>query len=542
MLEETTERTKREKLCRLLLEKQKRMADSSLFYFCKYILNFSEMEVKPHYNLCQFLQSHLHDDILVLLPRGTFKSSVITVGLTMWELTKDPNLRFIISSYKENQTIGWLGQIKSIAETSQKFQRIYGRWNSDPKGKWQATAVTIAGRTRNLASATIVATSIKGTEVSQHCDRFIGDDLQTDENVKTREMVDSVERYIESLVPILDPQEVSSRPGPRRIVGTRWGYGDVYGRILHRNKVAKKDGISEPVHAYIKKAYTKTSTFFPKRFSREVLNYMKQTMNMSDYFFSCQYLNDPQPEGTEVFPLSDIGFFWYDDSSRRGHRVMGGVVNDLPLVVNHFAIHDPSVGDSADSDYAATDVVAVDSVWDMYIMEVLRKKYGGDTDAMIQDFFQIHLKYKPFRFGIESVAFQKTLVYGFEKSCREKGTWFQIEALKTDTLMSKDMRIRGFQPFVKSRKVYLRVSPNTDLTLPSTELIFYLLDGQDVLLDEMLKFPTGDTKDCIDALSYSPQLIFPAGDLPAQKPRPETFQAIYEKFNSKRTSLLKLKR
>jgi hypothetical protein len=518
------------------------MADSSLYYFCKYILNFSEMEIKPHYALCQFLQSHLHDDILVLLPRGTFKSSVITVGLTMWELTKDPNLRFILSSYKENQTIGWLGQIKSIADTNEKFKALYGKWSADPKGRWQATSITVAGRDRNLASATIVATSIKGTEVSQHCDRAVLDDIQTDENVKTREMVDAVERYIESLVPILDPQTISSRPGPRRIVGTRWGFGDVYGRVLHRNKAAKKDGLQEPFHSYIKKAYTKTSTFFPARFSREALDYMKQTMGMSDYYFSCQYLNDPQPEGTEVFPLSDIGFFWFDESSRRGKKVMGGEVSDLPPFVNHFAIHDPSVGDSADSDYAATVVPAVDSLWNIFIMEVMRKKYGGDTDAMIQDFFYVHHIYKPFRFGVESVAFQKTLVYGFEKSCREKGVWFQIEPLKTDTLVSKDMRIRGFQPFVKGRRVFLRVTVNTDLTQPPSELLYYLVDGQDVLLDEMLKFPTGDTKDCLDALSYSPQLIFPAGQAPTPKPSSETFQAIYERSQGKRTSLLRLKR
>src|SRR5690606_27808750 len=239
---------------------------------------------------------------------------------------------------------------------------------------------------------------------------------------------------------------------------------------------------------------------------------------MTRYHFSCQYLNDPLPDDDVIFPLRSLNFF--DPSV--GLRRRGEEVLEMPKILYHFVTLDPSLGEHADSDWSAFVIIAVDAEWNLYLPEVYRDRI--QNEGIIEQMFRIHQVYAPMRFGVEAIAFQKSIIWGFEQACRQRGVWFHVEELRTDNQITKEMRIRGFQPFWKAGKVYCAVEPGTDLTLPRQELYHFLLKGQDVLVDEALRFPLGATKDCIDALAYAPQLVFPAG--PPQTdttPKPGSF-------------------
>jgi hypothetical protein len=394
----------------------------------------------------------------------------------------------------------------------------------------------------------------------------VGDDLQTDRNVKSKELIDSAEEYLQGLIPIVDPLPWTGEPGPRHLVGTRWGFDDLWSRVIAKDKLVRKEGGKPAYKKLVREAYRGNKyVFFPSRFSKESLMRMKKTEQIDDYFFSCQWLNNPRPAGTEVFKWDCIGFFDPDainftgyDLQRRGEEkglvVQNGEVRPLPQMMNYFVTVDPSIGEKADSAYTAIVVCGVDSAWNMYIWEVLRKQIGLEEGPSGQDpvskivemLFEVYNTYHPFRIGVESVAWQKSIVWGFDKAARERGQWFYVDQLQTDTQISKDMRIRGFEPFVTGRKLHLRVRENTNLTAKSEDLYHALPSGDDpggsidVLADEVIRFPLGATKDCIDATAYFPQVIFPAGEPPKPKRDPKSFGVFLDRLRErKRPGLLR---
>jgi len=495
-----------------------------------------DISIQPHWEFCFFLQTKsIQKDSLVLLPRGTFKSSIASVGFPIWLLIHDRNLRILISSHKLANSKGWLGLISKHMERNSSFRKLFGNWDKNKKSRdstWHSTAIDVAGRTRYLSEHSITASSVETSEVSQHYDMAILDDLQTDENISTKEAIDNIENYLDLLIPILDPRaDLGGIRGPRLVIGTRWHFDDIYGRMkVEEQKYRSANGGNTKLEMYIRKCASEVKLlgdifhlggqiFFPSRFSNEYLRDIQESGGMSLYDFSCQYLNDPLPEGMAIFPLSKIN--WWNSHGRR----MDNKVYSMPEMINFFSVLDPSMGEHSDSDYTALVTVGVDSEWNIYVWEVTRAHLVGDA-PIIEEMFRVQYKYQPLRFGVESVAFQKSLVYGFNQRAREQKAWFHVEPLSTDTRRSKELRIRGFQPFVMSGKLFIRVSE--DLSLHSnTEVLYHgAVEGQDVLLDEMLRFPKGATKDCVDALAYAPQLIFPAGGPPKATPPPGSFKEL----------------
>lgn len=517
------------------MERIRRLSARSLFHHCKYVIGFKDMELQPHWELCNFLIRNFGYDQLILLPRGTFKSSVISVGFPTWlfthtlrlggQIINGRDLRILESSEELENIKNFLGLIRGIVENNRVFRDLHGDLQ-DHTGVWHKTALQFAGRTRFRAEQSMTGASVRVSKVSQHYDLFIGDDLQNDKNVSSREMIDEVMSYIERMLPILDPLPGSPiGRGPRILTGTRWHYDDVYGRIIASEKARRRAGKKPAWRMLIRKAVTRKGTvYFPTRFSASYLKSLRDESGMTRYLFSCQYLNDPQPDEDQVFRLKDFGFF------HSTHRVWHGVISPMPKMLNFFTTVDPSMGETEGADFTSCVTDGVDSGYNMYAWEVLREHLVGN-EPIIQRLFEIRERYQPVKMGIETVVFQKALYHGFVRACRASGQWFHIDDLETDNKVRKTMRLRGFQSFVASGQFFLRVHENTDLTLPPEELYYALVPGSDVLAYEMISFPIGGTDDCLDAQAYMPQLIFPASP-DAPPPGPETQEGTFAEFQA----------
>lgn len=532
------ERGQRERLIKLhslCLEKKRRLSRQSLYYFCKYILGFKDMQLQPHWELCQFLEKYGHkSDCLILCPRGTFKSSVTSIGYPMWRWLHDRNLRALLSSAELSNSRGFLGLIRQNIELNRDFRELFGKWDENSGQTWHSSALSLAGRTKLKAENSLTASSVDVTKVSQHYDYAILDDLQTDKNVTSKELIDKIQHYLQLLIPILDPSAETVSQGPRIIVGTRWHFDDIYGRLIAHEKRSRREGNPPALRMLVRKAVTKdkegkTSYYFPTRFNGDYLKKIKESSGMSNYHFSCQYLNDPLPDEAVIFAAKYVNYFqvrpdgtaitkgWVSTGDPQHPHLMTVRTNRVELHHNYFTLVDPSVGEHSDSDYFAFDTVGVDGNFNIFVWDVRRKHFQGDTTAVIDEFFDVHHTYHPIRMGVEAIAFQKYLIWSFQEACRVRGQYLPIEELKTDNTITKEMRIRGFQPYWKARRVYLRVTPDVDMdSTPIDELRYSLMPDQDVLLDEAERFPLGATKDCLDALAYAPQLIFPA-ELEKQK-------------------------
>ena len=93
---------------------------NSLFVFSKSVLGYSLMEEDPHRELCEYLEKAVlssweievkfvptiltpgvkelpdNNKILLMLPRGSFKSTVASIALPIWLFWHNPNLRIML--------------------------------------------------------------------------------------------------------------------------------------------------------------------------------------------------------------------------------------------------------------------------------------------------------------------------------------------------------------------------------------------------------------------------------------------------------------
>ena len=160
---------------------------------------------------------------LIVMPRGTFKSSICCVAYPIWLLMQNPNLRILIDSEIFTNSKNFLSETKNHLNSS-RFVSIFGSWQSNDN--WTQTSITLNTRTKNLKEASITCSGVGATKVGQHYDVIIGDDYNSDKNSANPEQRKKVVDHYRMNLSILEPE------GIYVIVGTRYAADDVIGHIL----------------------------------------------------------------------------------------------------------------------------------------------------------------------------------------------------------------------------------------------------------------------------------------------------------------------
>lgn len=194
---------------------------SSLFLTAKYLCGFTEITWHTHGHMIENLESDTKRK-LVVMPRGTFKSSIGVVAYAVWLLIRNPNERIMIDSEKYANSKNFIRQIKQILE-SPRIKDIFGSPVGTP---WGEGEITVAWRNTNLKEASITASGVEAGKVGQHYSVIIHDDLNTAENSRTPEACEKVLQHYKLNISILEPG------GTIVVIGTRYSANDVIGYIL----------------------------------------------------------------------------------------------------------------------------------------------------------------------------------------------------------------------------------------------------------------------------------------------------------------------
>src|SRR5216684_5627350 len=113
------------------------------------------------------------------------------------------------------------------------------------------------------------------------------------------------------------------------------------------------------------------------------------------------------------------------------------------------------------------------------------------TDTLTDQIFKLNKKWRPRRFGVESVAQQRLYVDSLIREGKEKHQRIFIVPVQTSTHSRKEDRIRQV----------------VDVELSRRRLFIH--SNQTALLEELEGFPSAATFDLIDALSMALQLLTP---------------------------------
>lgn len=204
----------------------------SLYLTAKHLLGYQDVEHHAHDKMIAALESPTRRKLIVM-PRGTFKSSIGVVAYCIWLLMHDPNERILIDSEVYENSKNFLREIKAQLQT-QKFVSLFGNWQGS---NWTEGEITISGRTKPYKEASITCGGIATVKVGQHYSTIIGDDYNSGNNSATEEGRQKVLRHYQMNTSILDPG------GRYVIIGTRYAENDVIGFVLS-NEVNRKGLLS----------------------------------------------------------------------------------------------------------------------------------------------------------------------------------------------------------------------------------------------------------------------------------------------------------
>lgn len=455
-----------------------------LFYLAKYILGYELMEESVHGDLCRYVESlyTAHNDewvppdetqglgmedqfrngnsnLLLLMPRGTFKSSVVTIGYALQFILHDPNCRILIDSETFSKAKAFLMEIKGHLEGNEKyrevFKAIHGKYPDERKKKdmlWTDSQVNLACRTRQRKEPTFSCAGIDVTKNGMHYDLIICDDLHSEKNVTNKDQIDQVIDHWKLAYSLLDPG------CPMIIIGTRWDYNDLYQHIL--------DNERETFNILIRRAIGHDGTLlFPSRLTLEFLEDVKK--KQGSRIFSAQYLNEPVDDESATFKRKDIVRREWD------------LVKDRPI--NWYLSIDPSY-EGEYSDYAALVIAGMDFQRDLYVRHVTRKKMTYAD--IIQEAFALYTRFQPKMVLLETIATQKSIMYELNNEMKRRNAWLPLHEINHRT-QKKEERIRALAPFYEFGH------------------IFHIKECSQIddLEYELIHFPRGKHDDVVDALA-----------------------------------------
>ena len=314
------------------LEVEAELGRTDLFYLMCVLLRREDVDRDWLFDRCREVEQH-RDGYLDLWAREHYKSTLITFGLTIQDILRDPEITVGIFSHTRPIAKGFLKQIKVEFETNDDLKTIYPDvlWSKPAKDapSWSEDGGITVRRLGNPKEQTVEAWGlVDGQPTSKHFRLRIYDDVVTRESVTTPEQVQKTTDAW-SLSGNLGVQ--ADYGGAARHIGTRYSLSDTYAEIIRRG-------------AAIPRVYAATHN--GRMDGRPVFfsdgEWRKRLRDQSRTIVAAQLLQNPLADSDATFRTE-----WL-----RSYEVR-------PRTLNVYIMIDPSRGRSATSDNTAMSVVGV---------------------------------------------------------------------------------------------------------------------------------------------------------------------------------------
>lgn len=456
----------------LILEAKKKYYLENFYEFNRDILGWPDIYEPLHRKVCNFVQNNVKKKkLLILMPRGSFKSSIVTIGFSLWRIAQNPGERIMLANATYPMACQFLSQIKNHLTRNKKFIELFGHLAAEAD-TWRENCITVSReKSYEKKEPTIWAFGGDSNVVGSHYSVAILDDMVNDKTITTREQIDKTIAFYRNTLDLVDPNKGGNLEVI--VIGTTWDYSDLYAWILDEETNIIQDFEILKMPAYTGE-WKKGKLLFPPRLTWKHLEEKKRQQGSSH--FNAQYMLDPVPLEDALFKFQ---FKYYDQTDITG------------LQLNKFVTIDPALSQKKEADYSAMTCIGIDKNNDWYVLDLWRDKVN--PKRLLDQIFYWDDKWKPIAVGIETTAFQKTLqFFAYEEMKRRNHHVPLKELVHTD--QSKDQRIRGLEPRYETGSVF------------HNKLLAY----NDTLEDELRRFPKGKNDDMIDALASQLEIGFPS--------------------------------
>jgi len=430
-----------------------------LFAFNRWVINHTDssgnnlMNVRLHKRLCDFVSHRKKNKLLILLPIGSFKTSCVTVGFSLQQVCKNPNITILLDSEQKSKAVDYLNEIKANFERNKRLKALFG--NFVPQRGWREDQIVVSKRTKSLKEPTVATSGIDLPATERHFNIIIIDDLVSNQNVNTPEQRRKVLNHFKYILTrVVDENSLII------VVGTRWHYQDLYSWILEKMK--------DSFDSLILSAEDKEGNLlFPEKLSRKFLDDEKRRLGS---MYSALYLNEPVVSENALFKKEWIKYY-----------------KELPedLEVQFYTAVDPAVSTSDEADNYVVITCAQDNMGKLYVEDL---RCGHFTpDEGISHIIATKLLYNPRKVGIETNTFQTYIKHNLQKELDARRLYMNIVELSHFGKKSKAQRIEALEPYFKAGDILIK-------------------EGIEELEEELLSYPKG-RDDVLDALAMILELL-----------------------------------
>ncbi len=403
-------------------------ARRSLLYLCTHLLGYKDVDWDIHSDLINNVQK-FKGGTDVADNRGIV---TYTPNVPLWELPdyiNYPDVRILISTATGDQCKKILNEIKGHFQFNKQFRYFFPDFC--PPAKKAADfgsqeEFTIPNRTLHRKEPTVSTCSVGKVIAGAHYEVIKNSDLVDKENVKTPGQIADVIGHFGYLNPLLERSEIAPFHGWIDVEGTRYDFGDLYGRLQ-----------ASGTYRAICRPRAGEDTVWAARFPVSELERIEK--EVGPYIFSCQYRNRPIPPEGGLCDPKDIVF------------VPRSVINNIfPSLRLHCTIDLHGLEPARnDNDATALTVHGFDRDGRIYVVDI---RHGRFTpDKVIWHIFDIHARYPQIvDFKIEKDAHARVLLPFLQREASKRQRFPCMVPIRRDTHVSKQQRIKGLQPWFKA--------------------------------------------------------------------------------------------
>lgn len=439
------------------------LGKEDLYFLLIHILRRPDVGHPWLYDRCREVEAS-PDGHLDLWSREHYKSTIITFGLTIQDILRDPEITVGIFSHTRPIAKKFLLQIKTEFEVNETLKRLYPDvlWASPKQDapKWSEDEGIIVRRKTNPKESTVEAWGlVDGQPTSKHYKLVLYDDAVERASVTSPEMIEKTTSAIS------ESYNLSANEGAKRAVGTRWHFNDTYRTVIERGTFAPRTyNGTEDNKGDIKK---------PVLISPEAM--AKKRRDMGAYVFACQIMQNPKHDAAHGFKREWLQR-WNPDKGRG-------------LSIYH--LRDAANSKKDDADYTVDWIIGLGEDENYYVLAVYRDRLN--LTERTAKFFELQRHWKPVETRYEEYGMQGDIEHIEEEMVRQK---YRVKITRVGGKMAKPERIKRLIPLFENERIILPHSFNVTTADHETKDMVH-----EFIENEYMAFPVPLHDDMLDSLS-----------------------------------------
>lgn len=405
----------------------------SNFYFVKVVLNYPELTDYFHQvEMENFIDRWAAGEQKQWIEwsRGFFKSTCFTIGTGIWVVLpvtdKDTeyaieklhipeeewfrraklhnqNARQLLAFETDANSTKKIGEIKWHFEENELFRNLFpeiAHTGQEPTWNNKCLIINRTAEGARHQEGTFEAIGVDGALQSRHYDIAWEDDLVGKAAVESDVVMQKTIRWHG----LLHGCFVDATRQVRFGISNRWGFNDLNSHI----RANEPDFHFHTRSAWYNDPITgKEEATFPvdgtgkERFTIENLQSMKQNSSMTDYDFSCQYLNMPRLPGDTEFNLSHLHKYKVEDGTIKCGCMGSYFPENLIIYMHYDPYNQKGVGSTS---CPAIAVVGLAPDKHIFLLDTFMVK--GSYEQIYQKLYEFNDRWRPSCFTYEDVGHQ----------------------------------------------------------------------------------------------------------------------------------------